>query len=482
MLPSDQSRLARTYCNPIPLPDYPRGRASYEKSGSSGQFRHDPPRDFRETADPTVIYHAGKWYLYPSCGMAYVSEDFVTWRHIRLQPYDAGYAPTVVVHRDRFLLTACDAPLYAADNPLGPFAEVGPMLKPDGTPVEAFNDPMLFADEDGHLYAYWGLGAPGIFGAELDPAEPNHLLTEPRMLFSYDPAHVWERYGAWNEDPSKSYVEGSWMIKHEGRYFLTYAAPGTEWRTYGMGTYVAQTPLGPFRYQPRNPILAAQSGLIRGPGHGCLVKGPNDTLWAFYTCTVCYEHIFERRIGLDPAGIDADGNLFVRGPSEIPQWAPGLKPDPQNGNDAAALPLTLSRSARASSEAPGRPPLYAVDGSMLTFWEPAADDPAPTLTVDLQAPFEVAAVRVIWKDLGLDYDAGAGPGPFQYRVELQPPGRDNWVCALNADKNDVDLLIDYRPFPTRAACRARLVVTGCPESIRPGVIDFTVFGAAPAPA
>ena len=43
--------------------------------------------------------------------MAYVTEDFVTWHWQRIELEDTGYAPTIVRHRDHFLLTACGAPL-----------------------------------------------------------------------------------------------------------------------------------------------------------------------------------------------------------------------------------------------------------------------------------------------------------------------------------------------------------------------------------
>ncbi len=92
--------LDKTYCNPLVLPNYPRGRNSHNKA-TDPNFKHVTPRDYRETADPTVLYHEGKWYLYPSCGMAYVSEDFVTWQHHPTEPPDVGYAPTVAVFRVR---------------------------------------------------------------------------------------------------------------------------------------------------------------------------------------------------------------------------------------------------------------------------------------------------------------------------------------------------------------------------------------------
>ncbi len=468
--------LDKTYCNPLVLPNYPRGRNSHNKA-TDPNFKHVTPRDYRETADPTVLYHEGKWYLYPSCGMAYVSEDFVTWQHHPTEPPDVGYAPTVAVFRDKFLLTALCAPMFQADNPLGPFEDIGPVVKPDGNFVDGYYDPMIFPDDDGRLYIYWGLGGPGIFVAELDPDKPTQLITEPKVLFKFNPDHVWERSGEHNEDRTGSCLEGAWMLKHDGRYYLTYCGPGTEWSSYAMGCYVGDSPMGTFHYQSRNPILSTRSGLVRGPGHGCIVRGPADTLWAFYTCTVCYEHMFERRIGMDPAGIDADGNLFVLGASEIPQWAPGVIESPENGNDIGLLPVSRVRIPRASSESPGRDGLYALDGSMLTWWQPESDDPKKTIDVRLANSFTVSAVRVVWRDVGLDYDSGVGPGPFQYKVEVAAEqDGDDWTTVVDCTTNETDLLIDYRTFEPCSARRARLVVTGAPAGIEPGLIDFTVFG------
>jgi xylan 1,4-beta-xylosidase len=46
----------------------------------------------------------------------------------------------------------------------------------------------------------------------------------------------WEVPGDRNDDPkADSWVEGSWMNKHDGTYYLQYAAPGTQFKTYGDG-------------------------------------------------------------------------------------------------------------------------------------------------------------------------------------------------------------------------------------------------------
>ena len=90
------SNYKKTYCNPIALPDYPIGRLCYKDD-------FERREDFRESADPSVIYDNGVWYLYPSCGMVYWSDDFINWHHERMEPYDVGYAPTVVKYRCRHI-------------------------------------------------------------------------------------------------------------------------------------------------------------------------------------------------------------------------------------------------------------------------------------------------------------------------------------------------------------------------------------------
>jgi len=463
-----------TYCNPIPLPNYPKGVLCHDKNGW-GWTREDHP-DFRESADPSVLFWQGKWYLYISGGSAYVSTDFVTWEHYPITPASPGYAPTIVEWRGEFWLTACHAPLYRAPHPLGPFTEVGLMQNSDGTKLEPWADPMLFADDDGRLYAYWGIGAPGLWAAEIDPSQPNRLLTPAKLIITFDRSRKWEWMGDYHENGSSSYIEGPWMLKHEGRLYLTYAGPGTEWRSYGMGCYLAETPLGPFHYQDRNPILQTTTGLVHGPGHGCITPGPGNTLWAFYTCLVRNDHAFERRIGMDPAGIDAHGNLFVHGASEFPQHAPGKVAAPELGNSTGLLPVSVNKWVRASSSFPGRTPDYAIDNYMRTWWQPTDEDRTPWLEIDLRGDFDVSALRILWREIGLDYDAGHVPGPIGYRVLSRPHQKAPWTTLLDRTTSTEDWLIDYRTCAPTHASWVRLEITSWPKGITPAVLEFTAFG------
>lgn len=456
--------MAETYCNPLPMPDYPHGS---EVNGFS---------NCRELADPTVIWYENRWILYATIGSVYESEDYVTWKVCRECHIPPLVAPTIIKHRKRFYLMGSESPLYVADSPYGPFKELGRVCDPEGNEIY-IRDPMLFSDEDEKMYLYWGLGVDGIYGMELSEEEPWKGVGEIASILRFEPEHIWERLGAYNQNTGLSFIEGAWMHKHKGRYYMIYSASGTCYSTYAWGVYQSDHPLHGFVYQQRNPILRKTNGLVSGSGHGSLVQGPGDTLWAFYTVKLCYATKYERRIAMDPAGFDGDGNLFVREPSEIPQYAPGVMPCPEVKNDAGLLPLTIEEQAVVSSSLPGREWIYALDHSLLTWWQPQEEDKAPTLTVDLRGLFEVSAMRLIWRDVGLDYADGILPGPFRYRLEgtmqEQPEG---FVTILDCSRNKVDYAVDYRTFPVARARFVRLCIDGCPEGIRPGVISFAVFG------
>ena len=153
---------------------------------------------------------------------------------------------------------------------------------------------------------------------------------------------------------------------------------------------LAKHPLGPFTYASGNPVLRKTTGVVTGPGHGCVVKGPDGHFWQFYTL-VLTNPPGGRRIGMDPVGFDEKGNLFVRGPSETPQWAPGVVDDPIRRGDSGSIPLTVNKvrvmrsQSSFSSQRPGREAAYAVDNANGTWWEPAEDDKQPTLSVGTRA-------------------------------------------------------------------------------------------------
>lgn len=231
----------KTYCNPLNLPDCPRGTDPPHVMDFTGET----VPDYRSVSDPSVLYEKGKWYLYPSYGMAWVSENFVTWKHVRTSPYNMKYSPVVVPFRGRYLMTSHSNGLYESDSPLGDFNFLGDFILPNGEPFTPI-DPALFVDDDGRLYMYGFFFGDetrrcviptGTYGVELDPDDPRRLLTHPVTLFTFNGNHEWERFGENRQDTLSGWIEGQWMLKKNGRYYLIYATSGTEYSSYCMAAY-----------------------------------------------------------------------------------------------------------------------------------------------------------------------------------------------------------------------------------------------------
>ncbi len=199
----------------------------------------------------------------------------------------------------------------------------------------------------------------------------------------------------------------------------------------------------------------------------------------FYTNIFCYNHLYERRISIDPVGIDENGELYCPKTTEIPQFAPGVLPYPENGNDAGWLPLTFLQRPWASSAAPGRDAIYASDDSVLSWWQPDENDPEPTITSRLgdATRYHIRAIRLIWRDIGMEVLDGIYPGAFRYVVEFAPH-RDlkEWHILIDASENCDDLCVDYRETEDVCAYGVRLRIVGSTTGISPGLVSMTAFG------
>ena len=268
-------------------------------------------------------------------------EDLLHWSFHRVE--NVPVAPDVVKYNGSFYMCGNDGPLFKADNPLGPYTSLGDWKNtPDvaGGWNGAF-DMEIYIDDDNKPYLYYaGRGVSGIFVVQLDPDDLTRFAGPVRHLFGFNSDHIWERYGEMNEYTDVAWVEGPWLQKHNGIYYLQYSASGTQWKTYAEGYYTSKSPMGPFTYAPNNPLLRKTDGLVTGTAHGSIVEGPDKNLWQFYTI-VLSNPPGGRRIGMDRIVFDKDGNMSVK-VTDTPQWAPGAVSDPKNG-DSQSIPVTINK-------------------------------------------------------------------------------------------------------------------------------------------
>lgn len=474
-----------TYCNPLSIPNIPRGKDEWYKAEPKMFSHENKPKfvktpDYRSISDPTVFYYDNKWYMYPSYGMAWVSEDFVTWKHYRTEPYCPKYSPSIIPWKDKFLMTSWFCPLYVADTPLGPFKELGSFILPDNTEYLPC-DPGIFIDEDGRIYLYAFDETEDktlIVGYELDCDEPRRIISPKHIILTLDAEnHWWERRGYHKQDDTYGWVEGPHLLKYNGRYYMIYASSDTRDSSYCMAVYYSDKgPLTDFVCQKNNPLTYRIDGLVSGAGHGCVERGPNDTLWAFYTIPTPYTHCYERRIGMDLVAVDENGELYCpHGVTDTPQYQPGMVAECEKNNAPKWFNLTGGCRPEVSSVKEGRDAIYAVDESKITWWQPNDADKTPTLTCDLEAEYIVYASRIFWKEIGLDYKNAVLPAPIKYTVEGYCNGK--WSCLIDATQNEEEKNIDYREFVQPQICnKVRIKIVQMPPNLKIGIIDFSIFG------
>ncbi len=459
--------MNKTYCNPMPLPDLPRGMDP--QLGGGDTFYGN---DYCSISDPDGIYYNGEWCIFTSYGGAYSSKDLINWkRHYieGLEPKDYCYGPTIVEKGGKFYYTAHGLPLHVADSPFGPYKHVGKFKDMQGNEF-TFMDPNFFKDDDGEIYINWCTdiepGIYGILGAKLDSNDLSQFVTEPKVLIKFNAEHEWEHWGEYNQDANFGWIEGSCMIKIGDRYYLDYASSGTTFSGYASGVYYSDSPLGEFVYQKNNPVISKREGLLRGGGHSCMIKKNDDEIWAFYTCIGTYNHLFERVIGMDRVFVK-DGELYCEA-SDIPH-------DIDGNARADMLPLTFRSIPAATSYAEGRDPIYAFDDSMLSFWQPAVDDKEPELSISLRGPYIAKAFRIVRRVVGLDYDNGIKPQPLSYKIMIKNLDKE-WVTVYdNWDNKDV-MMIDYAELESTVGTEAKIVMKNPEGKAREALTSFTVFG------
>lgn len=74
-------------------------------------------------------------------------------------------------------------------------------------------------------------------------------------------------------------IEGIWVARHGGRYYLFYAGNDFSTVSYGIGVAIADAPLGPYRKMDE-PFLRSTAEWW-GPGHPSVAIGPDGEPWIF---------------------------------------------------------------------------------------------------------------------------------------------------------------------------------------------------------
>lgn len=440
-----QSTQMTTYCNPLNL-DY-----------TYMIYNAHQGLSYRSGADPAVVQFRGEYYMFVTRSLGYWhSTDLLNWNFITPEKwyFQGSNAPAAHNYKDSVLYVTGDPSgsmsILYTDNPKKGDWKAVPAI------INDLQDPDLFIDDDGKAYMFWGSSNTYPIRAKtLDRSRRFRPSDTTYTLFHLDgKKHGWERFGENHSDTVLGgYIEGPWLTKHNNKYYMQYAAPGTEFNVYGDGVYISDSPLGPYKYAPNNPVFYKPGGFMNGAGHGSTVVGPENKYWHFGSMALSVNVNWERRISMYPAFFDKDGLMYGNTYfGDYPHYAPSVTG--RHGEFTGWMLLSYKKPVKASSSLGDSKADYVGDENVKTFWIAEKNDDSQWLEMDLLKPSTVHAIQLNYHDHKSDM-YGRIPGLYhQYTIEGSLNGRD-WISLVDRENSKKDVPNDYEEL--RSPQRVRYI-------------------------
>ena len=242
-------------------------------------------------ADPEAHVFAHRYWVYPTTSApydeqtymdAFSSSDLVTWtKHPRILDLEdvswarrALWAPSVV-EKDGWYYLFFSANDIQSDDQVGGIGVArsrtpdGPFEDYLGRPlIDRFHngaqpiDPFVFQDQDGTWYITYG-GWRHCNIARLKDDFTGFVPFDDGTTF--------------REITPDGYVEGSFMLMKDGKYYFMWSEGGWTGPDYAVAYAVASSPTGPFERVGK--ILQQDPAVATGAGHHSVLHAPGSDKW-----------------------------------------------------------------------------------------------------------------------------------------------------------------------------------------------------------
>ncbi len=214
---------------------------------------------------------------------AFSSPDLVQWtKHARVLDVEnvkwaayAMWAPSAVEHKGKYYLFfgANDIKsngqlggigVAVGDRPEGPFKDAlgKPLIGAIHNGAQPI-DQMVFKDDDGQVYMYYG-GWRHLNVVKLAPDLLSVVAFADGTTFK-------------EITPDPAYVEGPFMAKRNGKYYLMWSEGDWTGPEYSVAYAMSSSPFGPFKRIAK--ILEQDSRVATGAGHHSVVNIPGADDW-----------------------------------------------------------------------------------------------------------------------------------------------------------------------------------------------------------
>jgi len=436
---SEVKAQSKTFCNPINI-DY-----GYTPIPNFSQWgKH------RATADPVIVNYKGDFYLFSTNQWGYWwSSDMNNWNFVSkkfLRPWNGGVydelcAPAVGIIGDTMIVFGST---YTSKFTI--WMSTNPKANDWKPLVDSFDiggwDPAFFTDDDGRLYMYNGSSNRyPLYGIELNRKTFQPIGTRKEMYLLEQERYGWQRFGE-NMDNTflDPFIEGAHMTKHNGKYYLQYGAPGTEFSGYADGVVVGDSPLGPFTAQS-DPLSFKPGGFSRGAGHGSTFADNQHNWWHISTSIVCVKNTFERRLGIWPAGFDNDNVMYCNTAfGDYPQFLPSEKRTANAG--PGWMLLNYKKPVTVSSTLGSYYANNAVDENIKTYWSAETANKGEWIQTDLGNVSTVNAIQVNYADQDAAFLGKSIGVSHQYKLLYSMDGK-KWNVLADKSQNKTDVPHDY---------------------------------------
>jgi len=265
-------------------------------------------------ADPNLTVFNGKFYIYPTTDgttgwqstyfTCWSSPNLVNWKNegiILDLPKDLtwakarAWAPTIAQKNGKYYFyysADTNIGVAVADKPTGPFKDpLGKPLIAKGSVRGQAIDPMVFVDDDGAAYLYFGQGQ-----CNMVKLNDDMISCDTSKMIHIKP---------------EGYNEGPFIIKRKGTYYLMWSEYDTRDPRYSIAYATSNSPLGPFKKAVGFPVLKGK-GVVKGAGHHSVVQIPGKDEWyiAYHRFKIPEGNGYNRETCISPMKFDAQGNIL----------------------------------------------------------------------------------------------------------------------------------------------------------------------------
>ncbi len=264
-------------------------------------------------ADPHIAAFGKKFYIYPTTDgtvgwmstyfTCWSSDDLVNWKNegtILDLPKDLtwakerAWAPCIVEKNGKFYYyysANVNIGVAVSDKPTGPFKDpIGKPLVAKGALRGQMIDPMVFVDDDGSAYLFFGQGQCNIVKLNDD-------------MISYDSTKF-------ISIKPEGYNEGPFVFKRRGKYYLMWSEYDTRDPRYSIAYATADAPMGPYTKAAKSVLKGM--GIVKGAGHHSVVKVPGKDEWyiAYHRFKIPGGNGYNRETCISSMHFDKDGNIL----------------------------------------------------------------------------------------------------------------------------------------------------------------------------